>query len=706
MSDPTAWGAVPIEAPAPPPPTPGADAPAADSPVAWGAKPIAQTEDAGIYGSFLAGFASDEKETVRMLADRLFPNEPIEQAVKRFSKDKSGAILYENEQGQKFPALPTGGVRGAAASIAKGAGPALPIGAAAATGILTAPMALGGPPGLAASVGLTAGAGAGGEVVRQKVGDALIGDRASDKSLNVGSVIREGAESGLGQGIGTAATALANRRVAGDIARFNPSQTAQNYSEAQRVGVSLTPAEATGVPSLASQQKWMTNSPATQDKMRAFLDNRNTEVRNAWDDLLTGISRKADGEDVGIAARDAASGALTKLRKEAQAAAEPFYKAAYEKKIPHTEKMAEFLERPTMQRVYARALEIAEDSKEPSIVKLVTKDPDTGRFMVAEKPDVRQWDHMKRSIDTLIEDHTDALGKVSWDGRRFVQLKRELLDFFDNPKSKSYVPEYKQARQLYGTGAEDYTNALESAVGTLAKTKDTNVLSAARQIFNPQTRSPKMVADIRNLLTKENPDAWQAVKRLWLDDVAQGAMRAVEGGDVVNPAGKIVKAFADEKTRHIIRTAMSPQEWQDFNKLIAVFRNASSVPALRSDTAFNLMIEKEREKATKPLLSSAVGAVKALNPVSENFLGLKSLQNWLHDRNMDKLAQRTVDIVTSGDPEAIRLMRELRQLTPGNTRWLATVGHLLERGSGAAIGAAVADEADQQDQRNGRQASE
>lgn len=92
---------------------------------------------------------------------------------------------------------------------------------------------------------------------------------------------------------------------------------------------------------------------------------------------------------------------------------------------------------------------------------------------------VRDIDHIKQGLDTLIERETDSVsGKVSGYGRDLVKLKSRILGEVD-----SLVPEYQAARQAYAG-----PTALENAVkkGRAFWNEDADSLEA---LMNGMTRS-------------------------------------------------------------------------------------------------------------------------------------------------------------------------------------------------------------------------
>lgn len=623
------------------------------------AEPILPGREAGMGAFFIQGFASNEQEGLRALAQSLYPDEPIDQAVQRFGKE-GGTLYHVGDDGQRYRVNPEGwSIQDVLNQVVQGAGKAIPTLAGAATGIATAPAAMAGPGGLAASLVATGTAAGGGEYVRQKLGDVMMGE-ASTGDVSPLQVASEAGSALAGQGAGAGFGKLATRGAVRDIARYDPIATAQAYSEAAVRGISLTPAEATGIASLKAQQKRLLNTMETADTMADFFTLRDTEVKTAWTGLLDTISVASDAEVVGKLARDAADGVFADMRRALSAKAKPFYDKAFAQVVPVTDTLRDLMGRPVMADAFKGAKKMAENE---------------GRTFNAEQPSMQDWDYVKRAMDDILDSNVamnERTGGRNQHGRVVNNIRSDMLSELDGLN-----PDYAMARSIYATGAEDVTGAMQSALAALSKTKDTNILNAARHIFDPKTRSPNMVVKLRSALEGKDPDAWQAIKRLYIQDVGMDALRVAETGEVLNPAGKLYKAFSNDKLRENLRPAMTQAEWQEMNGLLVVLKRASSVPALRSDTAFNLWA-REAERTVAEGVPSKV--LKNLNPMQ----ALRNVAEWRTTKRMDRNAARLAEIITSNDPESVMAMRELRRLSPWDKRWLIIFGHLIGQGGGAA----------------------
>jgi hypothetical protein len=619
--------------------------------------------DAGLYGSFVEGFSSDEGEMVRFLASRLYPDEPTDQAVKRFGK-REGTIFHRGDDGNLYEALPSGTLSG----MAKSVGPSIPIGAGTAMGVLTSPLSATGV-GFPASLAATSAAAAGGEAVRQGIGNVLMGDDANP-GLEPMPIAEQAALGAAGQATGVGIGAMATKGAVRDIGRFDPAKTQQAYDEAARVGIPITPAEATGLPTLAAQQKRLSNITPTAAKMREFVATRDKTIVQRWGEYLDTISAHSDAERVGKLARDSARSVLSDMRATLKAQAKPFYDAAYAKPVPYTTELEALLKRPVMQKALGKARELSANEAIQSKQFFAQQNPRTGQWAFTRVPDMREWDYIKRGLDEILgsaEALNQSTGGPNNYGRIVSGIKADLLEQLDTA-----VPEYKMARDIYSDGVEDVTNAMQSALSVLAKTKDTKILSAARHVFDPRSRSPEMVRYLRGELGGKSPQAWQAIKRLYMQDVTIDALRMAETGEVPNVAGKLHKAFTNPKLQDNLFAAMSPAERKRYMDLMVVFKRAASVPALRSDTEFNRLMTREAEKAARPLSAKIARGL-------EFWKYPERLAEWRTDKNLDRHAEKVVDLIVSGDPEALNTMKELRRLSISDRQWLGLFGHLLTR---------------------------
>lgn len=646
-----------------------------------GVEPVNDGKDAGLWAATVTGFGSDRKEMVQYLASEMFPNEPMEQSVKRFG-DRDGRIVYRADDGKLYNAQPIGywPPRQAAGAVLHGLGNTLPYGAGGAAAIGTAPMLLTGPAGMAGSMSITGAAAGAGDVARQAVGDFLMGD-ASTNDIDLKSAASEAGMAALGQGIGAGLTGLAQKGAVRDLSHMNPAATSNAFYQARQAAVDITPAEATGLKSLAQQQKRFSNLPATADTMDDFYNQRDKQVVTSFQRFLDSVSGATDAENIGRLGRTTAKGILGDIKDATRKAAKPLYDAAFEEgdKAIWSPKMELLSGSKAVKNAMTQAVDewgddaIADGFGAANPRAIV--EGDILKFRTGGMPaypNLQFWDYTKRNLDRAANIAASAGDNAK--ARTLGNIARQLRTELDE-----IVPgKYAQARKAYGTGAENLETAMESALGILAETKDTNVLAAAKHIFNPKTRSPQMVLKLRNAIESKDRNAWQAMKRLFMQDAFDDALRISEQGEILNPAGKIFKAFSSKKLRSVLNAAMTQTERDHFDLLRSVYKRAASVPRLRSDTAYNTADIDEAFKGSRPAL---VKIFRNINPAQ----ALRSFDEWATGRSMDKNARAVAEIVTSGDSASIAAMRELRKLSPSDVRFRVVLGHVLSNAGRLAI---------------------
>ena len=617
-----------------------------------GPSPRAPAETIGIGGAAKGSFASTPQEAIDYYAGTMYPDEPIEAARQRFSVD-GGRVFYTDEQGQKQPA-----VQGILPRLASGAGPALPVVAGTATGIATAPLLMGGPLGMVGSMAATGGAASLGEVARQKIGDWM---GLTDPNINPTPVVTEGGTAMFGQGVARGLGAVQQRYTVPDIARYDPQRTAQNYAKAQQQGVTITPAEATNLPSLTAAQKRLGNITPTSDVMQDFYEGRNVQVTDTFNRFLDGITKTGSADDIANSARQAARDVIDETVAARSKAAAPYYQRAFE-----AEQKVDI--RPIIDDLDGR-MASAKGGIRDALGRAKTLLMRTDVPQGANEPETRfrALHEAKMALDDMIESAGQTgMGRTA--KREIVGVKNALLKAMDDVS-----PDYKQARQIFSTESETVDRVVNSTVKILADLKDTKAQNAAMTILNPAQNSPSSVAQARALIEGKSPEAWQGIKRLFLQQKMDEAFRISETGDVVNPAGKLYAAVMKGPMRANLQAAMTGKEWGTFSDMMDVFRMASRVKPVGSDTAWNQAINKEAAEKGRPLWAKIV---RNANPAQL----IRSAEEWLTNRSVEKQAQDMVRLVTSGNPDVAQTLKQLRQVTPGSARHKVMLGHLVSQG--------------------------
>lgn len=633
----------------------------------------------GFKQQAVGSFASDDAEWLRHSAKSLYPDEPVDRSVKRFGQTKEGRYYHKGDDGKLYEVTPPSGA-GRVANIGGGIGHALPVGGATVAGITTAPMAVTGV-GLLGTMGATAAAGAGGEYLRQKIGDYLFEPDVADNSVSVPKVLYEGAQSGLGQGVGAGMASWLNRYAAPDIGRYSAAATNRLYDKADNIGVRLTPAEATGMESLIADQKRLMGVPQSANITKDFTRERNQEVYDAFKTFANGL---ASPRDASVLAREGASTAddlFTQIQRGRTAAVAPFYRQAEREIGPVDPSGAlRYIEQelPTAKGAVRKALESAR-----SYMMRTGEDgvPDTS---------FRGLDNAKKAIDALLQNPraAEAQGIDRSAIAALQEVRGRLVTALDTASGNSGA--YQQGRALYGQITDDVVKPAREALDPLLAVGrrqsmpggSTNLTGVAQGLLDPSKRSPEQIRQARTLIEQQDPQLWNGFVRQFLHEETTNVLRTMASGEMRNVGGGVSKALGSEPMLENIKAALTPKQFREFSDMLDVFRATARAVDSNSDTAF----KQEMLKRAKQEAGGIVGrVVRNVNPAKL----LENTAAFFENRNYERQAEALANIITSGDRAAINRVRALKHLEPGDFRRWSVLGDVLTRTGAIAAESAL-----------------
>jgi hypothetical protein len=619
----------------------------------------------GFKQQAVGSFASDDNEWLRHAAKSLYPDEPLEKAVTRFGKTKEGRYFHKGDDGNAYEVTPPKGI-GRLANIGGGVGHALPIGGGAAAGIVTAPMAATGV-GLVGTMAAAGGGAVAGEALRQKIGDYLLGDAATNE-LNIPKVAYEGAQSALGQGVGAGFASWLQRHAVPDIGRYSAPAANRLMDQADNIGVRVTPAEATGLESLVAEQKRLMGVPQSANVMKDFARERNAEVYGAYRNFLNSVGQPRDAAVLAREGSDFAENTLAGAQRLRTGAVEPFYEqAAREIGYVNPRAAHEYIaqEMPTAKGAIRSALETAQRE-----LMRTGENP-------ASDASFRGLDNAKKAIDTLLA-NPDIAARRGIDRSAFralEEVRERLVTAIDGAANNSGA--YARGREVYGQISDNLVSPTQEALAPLlnAGRSNANLTHVAQALFDPKNRSPEQIGHARRLIEHQNPQLWNSMLRQYMTEETTNALRTMASGEMRNVGGNIQKALTSEPMMDNLRAAMSPRQFRDFSDIMDVFRATARAVDMNSDTAF-------KAEAIKRARNEAGGIpariARNVNPVNWP----KGIEEWFTNRRYDRQAEAMAHIITSGDRQAITRIRQLRNLDPGDYRRLSVLGEVLIR-SGA-----------------------
>ncbi|MGB1214617.1 MAG: hypothetical protein ACPG4X_14730 [Pikeienuella sp.] len=601
----------------------------------------------------VASLANDPKAQIRYFAkQRGIPES-------RYKVTDRG-IAYQADDGNFYLEIPEPSLRDPktlAQGFATGVGAAFPVVPSTIVGTVTAPAMVAGPVGAVASTTATAAAGAAGQGVREGLANWLMDQEVSPTRIGL-----EGMSAATGQAIGGGLTKFSQRGLARDINRLDPRAVDDVAGAARREGISLTPAEKTGLPSLGAQQKSLGNLPQSADKMGKFYKGRDRQVRDAVQRFLDRISPIDSAEVAGETARSTAKSAMRQLAKNRADQARPFYEKAFAQnpEVP----VGTVIDSIDVQLQTAKGgIKTALERAKALLYQTVETTDEAGNKILANMPESRldALHQVKLALDDMIGNHADtSIGRTA--RGKLIEIKNDLLAEID-----AVSPDYQAARAIFADLSPQTVRVAEGIVGKVSKLSESTMKDAARVFFGPSS-GPRAIAEAKSLMVRQNPEAWQGVKRSYLQDIFEKAQNETVQG-TANVAGKYRQAImGNTQQRARLKAALEPNEWRALKDLTLVLERASTVKQIGSDTAWNQEAMRLARDNARPWFSKII---RNLNPAQ----ALRSFDEWTTERNLAKNADRLADVITS--PDAMKLMKEIKRLPPGSIRARILTGHLL-----------------------------
>ena len=573
-------------------------------------------------------------------------------------------IVYQADDGKFYAEVP-GILKAPKTSIAYNAPDVLEAIPSIVTGIATAPMILGGPAGAAGSVALTGGAAALANVGRQKVAGLLAGE---DRPLDIPQVATSGLLDAATQLIPGGRALAVNARTAADIGRLDKNASDELLSMARARGIQLTPAEATNLPSLKSQQKVLGNIPESSDILGKFYEKRYQEqVQPAIDEFLTSISRVSDPMTAGFRGQTALKDSLSALEKQRDSAVAPYYKAAFDVAQPVDV-------RPIASRI-DNMLEIAKGDEKRELQRIkdllyrdVTVKNAEGKEVTERVLDDRlpALQRAKFAIDaTLRSDAVGSMDKVIKGEIGGIQKDLVTAMGANNPK-------YLEANDAFATFSAPIDRFMEKDPGlSLIKIGSDNLNQFTSRVFDGA--SPQTIRYIKQQVEAANPAAWQDVTRSFLQQKWEKASGVTPGSrEIPVDAGATWRniLLGNEKDKKVLQAALSKDQYTALTDLTTVLEAAGRVKKIGSDTAFNQKVLKDMGNQAGGVLQTVgklAGSVNLMTP-------LRFVADFASERQFGKNAESIANIITS--PDSMSKLRQLRKLSPTSVQFWSGLSQL------------------------------
>jgi hypothetical protein len=636
---------------APPIPRQGASAPRNIPP-----KAIADpSRAASVSTSFMGGIPTDKKAAINYFAK-----------ARGISPDRyaviGGDIAYQGDDGKFYKEVVGAGSK--AAYYAPDVAEMVPD---VATGILSAPLMLAGPPGVAGAVGLTSGVSALSNYVRQKIAESTAGQEVNPYEVGI-----SGGLSLLGSAAPVGVKAFKERRLARDIAQVNPAETAALRQQASRYGIPLTGAELSNLPSLKSTQKVLGNIPESSAQMGRFYGEREKKVQSAVDDYLSSLSKVEDASVAGNRGLQALETQKQNLIRQREEVTKPIYDQAFEASVPvNTAPVLSGID-----NMLKTQPPTGTAAKYLNRVKSLLEKPgidEAGKPLKTMVPEDRLpvLHNAKLEIDAMFKD--DAFGSLD----KTVQAK--LTGIKDNllKEIEKGNPDYIAANQKFAQYSQPLNEFDERITGvSLSQMSKDNLKNFANRIF--QNPSPNTIRYAKDQITSGGgEEAWNAVTRAYLEEQWQLAKKPAKSQqgqklDVGNAWQNVL--MGDQKQQKALQVALGKDKFDGLRDLSQVLEAAGRVKKLGSDTAFNQLITEELIK-NPPVTNVVTGAARATGFAMSPQNWGKKVTDWAIKKDAANNAEKLTEIITS--PNAVDQLKQLKRMSPTSAKFWAGLGQVL-----------------------------
>lgn len=622
-----------------------------------GPKPIADPSRAAKFGTALVGgVPTDKQAAIRYFAKQRGIPESRYQVI-------DGDIAYQAEDGKFYKevvgALPTAGYY--AADVAE----MVPDTVAA---ILSAPLAMAGPLGLAAAATITGGTAAGTNYARQKVGGLIGGQEVNPAEVAISGVL-----SAAGEAAPAIRKGFVERRTVKDIGQLNMPMVDSLRAKAGRLDIPLTVAEISDLASLTSLQKVLTNIPASQVKMQKFYKGREKKVQAAVDDYLGTISKVQDQSQAGAMGFEALEARKQQLIDERAAAVEPIYKKAFEASVPVDtapviRKIDNLLKTYSPNSKPAAYLNRIKSLFERDVPALDEAGQEITKKGIENRLPILQ--NNKLELDTMFKEETFTSLDNKIQGE-LTGVKNILLEQMgkDNP---DYIAANAEFERLSGPLNEFNKGITGSSLLQIPKY---NLKNFSRRIFDNASADTVRYAK-EQIIKGGGEEAWNAVVRSYLDEAWMAAKKPAktQQGDKFDTGNTWQNILlGDEKSKAAIRLSLGKREYQALRDLSQVLEAAGRVKKLGSDTAFNQLVTEELIK-NPPMGNVVTGAARIVGGIKLD-QPAKVIADWAIRRDASANADQLASIITS--PDGIERLKELRKMSNTSAKYWAGLGQLL-----------------------------
>lgn len=431
----------------------------------------------------------------------------------------------------------------------------------------------------------------------------------------------------------------------------------KGIKEVTGVEVPAFRAQATGLPSDVAAQRLLPQLDAASKKALDSLGGQNKKASEATTSILNKIAPENTIEFAGREIRDASKAVIAARRLTQKEASSPIYKQAFRRQRQGKTPLLD------MKKFDVKYTNIAKqfDPKDPKIKDEISEAlKDVVARVKAARGDLRQLHNVKIHIDRQLEKFgEDSLAKSS---KRFMRDVQK--DLVEQLTEKS--PSYRAAKSEFIRTQGPIDELMDMSIGKASRLGDDELDKAAGIFFNKNI-TPGALTKARNLIEKNDPEAWAQIVRRELHNRVSG-IQVKEGEQgiesVSNMAGQLRSAiFGNPEKRRVLMQGVDAETRKNLNFLDTMLSASATGRSAGSPTApFQVIIDKLRgaSRLIREAVTKPVGSLVSLG------------EQGIFNRNVRALGD------TMFDPRWLKRMSEIRVLDPKSNKAAVEFGKLLD----------------------------
>lgn len=410
-------------------------------------------------------------------------------------------------------------------------------------------------------LGSAAGA-AGGRALKRGASALIFGEPTTPVSVGKEMGV-EAATDAAGGLFGKGIAKFADR---GRVVDFSPENRQAAESTVSRLknetGIDLDLAQASGNRKLISIRAYAARFPGRSAELLQAADEvQRGQLDTAVSRVMDSIARAAPAEVAGEKGMGAARMVIDAAKAKRDGAVRPLFQAA--RSIPLDPKVDATLRSNSVLGYFAGRVE-----KSP----LYQED-----LKGLGKETVGMWHAVRMELDDAISRAANEPNKV----RILTQARKELTE-----RLEAASPEFRRANARYAQITRDTIEPLEaSPVGVLSRITNPKAATAAARIFSDPNVTATEIRATRASIEKADPDAWNGLVRQYIASRWNKALRETQGGEELNPAGKLRQGLIGTPADKEKVAAMLPSgSVQAFESLMEAVQAMARTPISGSNT--------------------------------------------------------------------------------------------------------------------------